>query len=131
MISALVDAGASPTAANRKGETAEGVATKRKDRARVRALLPRAQRASKRLPVILMLTGFVLLVVAWANKNVKVAVAGGAFVAAAAIEKRFKLSGVFDSRIPKVRLLLQLYTSFCPCQAPANQVNRDWHAPSR
>ncbi|KAH7243998.1 hypothetical protein B0J15DRAFT_373049, partial [Fusarium solani] len=105
VISALVDAGASPTAGNNRGEIAEQVATKRKDRARLQAMLPRSQRASKRLPVLLMLSGLVLLIVAWANRNAMVAMAaigltGAGLVAADAVKKRFRMSGVFDSMIP-------------------------------
>ncbi|KAI1183151.1 hypothetical protein F5B17DRAFT_152456 [Nemania serpens] len=87
IIRTLVDAGASPEAANGRGETPKQVATNRKDRAQLRALLPRSQRTSVRLLVLRLLTAFILFVVAWAKKNLMATtvVAVGAVVAAAAL----------------------------------------------
>jgi len=91
-------------AANNKGETPEQVATKRNDRAILQAMLPRSQRTGERLPVLLMLSGLMLFIVAWANNNVIVATAAaGSAAAALAIKKRFHMSGIFDSMIPTVR----------------------------
>jgi hypothetical protein len=104
IISALVDAGASPTIADDNADTPEKLATTRKDRDRLRAMLPRNERTGKRLPALLMLSGFLLFTVAWANTNVVVAttataVAGGGLIAANAVKKRFGMSGRFDSNI--------------------------------
>ncbi|KAI1118532.1 hypothetical protein F5Y14DRAFT_217781 [Nemania sp. NC0429] len=101
IISKLVDAGASPEAANGKGETPRQVATNRKDRAQLQALLPRSQRTSDRLPVLAMLTGLILFVVAWANNNIMAAtiVAGAAGVATAALKNRFNISGLLDHSV--------------------------------
>ncbi|KAI0449238.1 hypothetical protein F5B21DRAFT_494993 [Xylaria acuta] len=102
IISALVDAGALPTTADGKNETPKQVATDRKDRDRLRAMLPRSERTGKRLPALLMLSGLLLFIIAWANKNViaataATAITGGALVDANAIKNRFNMSGRFDS----------------------------------
>lgn len=103
LISALVDAGASPLDANDSGQTAQNVAENTNDHARLQALLPLKDRIKTRIAVLLQLTGLMLFVVAWANNNVKIATgAGGALVAAFAIQKRFSFKGFFDTLIPSV-----------------------------
>lgn len=105
IIRALVDHGADPTIADENGDTARGVADKKKDLETLKALQPRNDRALNRPKAVLVLTGLLLFVVAWANKNIKAttaAIVAGTFIAREAIKKRFNMSGIFDKIIPEV-----------------------------
>jgi ankyrin repeat protein len=109
VISMLVDAGASPTATDADKQSAQILAEKRKDRAVLNALLPRSQRNTNRAEAVYLMVSLLLFIVAWANRNVMVTIGGtigGTVVAAAAIQRRYAMSGVFGPMIPEVRCLL-------------------------
>lgn len=106
IISALIDRGANPTMPDDAGNTARGEAERKRDMATLKALQPRDKRVAKRPRAVPVITGLLLFVVAWSNKNVKVrvtaGVTGAALLAREAIYKRFNMSGLFDRAIPKV-----------------------------
>lgn len=107
LISTLVDAGGSPEEKNNKDESPNSVATTRKDRDRLQAMVPRSERHKSRLPTLLVLSGLMLGIVAWANEHKTAAAVttalAGVGLAANAIKKRFQWSGWSDSPLfPKV-----------------------------
>lgn len=109
IISALVDAGASPKDQNVKGESALTIAETHKARALLQAMRPQEDRHGDRFTALFALSGLVLGVVAWSNKFSKWTAAAKAATAVAtagcliasgaqAIKKRFNMSGWFESR---------------------------------
>ncbi|KAK5995166.1 hypothetical protein PT974_03562 [Cladobotryum mycophilum] len=103
LITALVDAGASPEVENNKGESAREWATTRKDRKILAALIPSPKRSTNRLDALLLLSGLMLFIVAWVNEeHRKKAVAAGALaLMGGVIKQRFDWSGLLDNLIPE------------------------------
>lgn len=108
VISSLVDRGANPdeiVASAR--QSPRQLADSRKDTARLNAMLPREARTQGRLVQAGLVTGFVMAIVYWVNKNVLVATVAGlgagiTMMAKDAIRRRFKMSGWIDGKLGKV-----------------------------
>ncbi|KAK6543445.1 hypothetical protein TWF694_000192 [Orbilia ellipsospora] len=94
ILSYLVDAGASPSATDSTGQSAQSIAEKEKHRKVLNALLPKGRRTKDRSNSVYLVVAVMLFVVAWVNKNAKAAFASIILAA-------FQFSGIFDRIIPK------------------------------
>lgn len=110
VIEALVNAGANPQAKNKRGESAESLATKRNDRKPLALLTPPDKRKKSHIGDVLMITSLIVFAISWANRHSPLAMVAAAAAATTMavsqllgpIKKRFKMMGRRSKRVPKV-----------------------------